>query len=204
MFVTGWSCAAPPRVERRLNRAVCTRWHGICPAWLRFVGGCGHVGSDLRLYRWQQLGVDHHGWSCQGLSKDSHSSRRQYGKGETTVGKSGRSSNAIERTRRGMRGRIQPSIGRAGAAGGGLARRSQQVARSALSSASSRWPPGRSPKAEVSPGWSSRPATPAGTCLLMDPKVATYVACACARDRRTPRKMSFLSCTHPDTGSRPE
>jgi hypothetical protein len=27
-----------------------------------------------------------------------------------------------------------------------------------------RWPPGRSPKAEVSPGWSSRSARPAGTC----------------------------------------
>lgn len=33
------------------------------------------MGSDLRLYRWQQLSGDNHGWSCQGLSKDSHSSR---------------------------------------------------------------------------------------------------------------------------------
>jgi hypothetical protein len=36
------------------------------------------VGSDLRLYRWQQLRGDDHGWSCQGLSKDSHSSRRLF------------------------------------------------------------------------------------------------------------------------------
>src|SRR5450631_1504299 len=76
--VTGWSCAGSPCVERRLNRAVCTRWHGICLAWLRSVGSCGHVGSDLRLYPWQQLSSDNHGRSCQGLSKDSDSSRRVF------------------------------------------------------------------------------------------------------------------------------
>jgi hypothetical protein len=67
-----WGMTRPRRCKRTPERS----WAGICPAWLRFVGSCGHVSSDLRLYRWQQLRVDHHGWSCQGHPKDSHASRR--------------------------------------------------------------------------------------------------------------------------------